>query len=240
MESDLNLLVTTAASIGLLHTLLGPDHYLPFVAMAQAREWSRARMVWITVLCGIGHVVGSVLIGLLGVWLGWQIGSMERFESARGAWAAWGLIAFGLAYGVWGVRRALRNRPHSHRHTHADGTVHDHGHTHHDGHAHPHPTAGGSGARSITPWALFTIFVLGPCEPLIPLLMVPAARHSWWGLGMVTLVFGIVTITTMVVVAVALLHGARMFRLPTLERWSHALAGLALFACGGAMQWLGL
>ncbi|HOD34406.1 MAG TPA: hypothetical protein PLR20_01590 [Syntrophales bacterium] len=29
-----------------------------------------------------------------------------------------------------------------------------------------------------TPWVLFTIFVLGPSEPLIPVLMFPAARNA--------------------------------------------------------------
>ena len=33
MNIDLGLLLLTAASIGFIHTLLGPDHYLPFVAM---------------------------------------------------------------------------------------------------------------------------------------------------------------------------------------------------------------
>ena len=48
MAPDLTLLLVTAASIGVVHTLLGPDHYLPFVAMAKARGWSLARTLRIT------------------------------------------------------------------------------------------------------------------------------------------------------------------------------------------------
>jgi hypothetical protein len=40
MTIDLGLLILTAASIGFVHTLLGPDHYLPFVAMSAARRWA--------------------------------------------------------------------------------------------------------------------------------------------------------------------------------------------------------
>ena len=38
MTVDLGLLILTAASIGCIHTLLGPDHYVPFVAMGAARR----------------------------------------------------------------------------------------------------------------------------------------------------------------------------------------------------------
>ena len=37
MSHDLTILAVTAASIGVVHTLVGPDHYLPFVVLAQAR-----------------------------------------------------------------------------------------------------------------------------------------------------------------------------------------------------------
>jgi len=33
-------LCATAAGVGVIHTLLGPDHYLPFAAMARAGDWS--------------------------------------------------------------------------------------------------------------------------------------------------------------------------------------------------------
>jgi hypothetical protein len=237
METNLTVLLGTAASIGLIHTLLGPDHYVPFVAMAQAGRWSKVKTLLVTVLCGVGHVAGSVVLGLLGIGLGWTLGGMEAFESSRGEWAAWALIAFGIAYGAWGIRRALRNRPHTHFHRHADGTEHAHAHSHHAGHAHTHASSNGA---VMTPWVLFTIFVLGPCEPLIPLLMVPAAAHSWWGLALTSLIFAAVTIMTMTAMTFGLLYGLRLGSLGRLERWSHALAGFALFVSGGAIQWLEL
>ncbi len=56
MISDQSVLLWTAASLGLLHTLLGPDHYLPFAMMARAGRWSRAKTAFITLACGLGHV----------------------------------------------------------------------------------------------------------------------------------------------------------------------------------------
>jgi len=231
--SAFGALLTTAAAIGLVHTLAGPDHYVPFIAMARAREWSPSKTVAITVLCGVGHVAGSVVLGALGIALGLALGWMESVESVRGNLAGWLLLGFGLAYTAWGFWRALRNRSHSHWHGHANGTVHDHDHGHHGAHAHPHGVEKG---RSVTPWVLFVIFVFGPCEALIPVLMVPAAEGAWWGVAVVTLVFGLATIATMTMMVLAGYYGLARLSVGPLERYSHALAGLALVACGLAVR----
>lgn len=237
MTSEFLVLLWTAAAVGVVHTILGPDHYIPFAAMAKSGDWSRARTIRVTVLCGLGHIGSSVLLGLLGVALGWALGSMEAIERARGEWAAWGLIALGLTYGVWGVHRGLKNRPHHHVHRHGDGTLHAHDHGHHEDHAHVHESAG---SAQLTPWVLFIAFVLGPCEPLIPLLIVPAMAHGWLELAAVVAVFGAATLCTMLMCVWILHRGISLVPLHPFERWSHAFAGFAVFACGGAMAWLGL
>ncbi len=238
MSIDLGLLVITAASIGFVHTLLGPDHYVPFVAMSAARRWSRARTLWITGLCGLGHVLGSVAIGAVGIAIGVSLHEIEWLEGFRGDVAAWLLTAFGLAYLVWGLKKAWRARPHTHEHVHADGTSHRHEHGHEGGHLHQHVDA--AQARSITPWALFVIFILGPCEPLIPVLMYPASQHSAWGTVAVVLAFGTATIATMLAVVQLAVGGLERVPLQAAERYSHALAGAALSLCGLGIVFLGL
>lgn len=228
-------LVATAAFIGVVHTLAGPDHYVPFIALARARGWSVARTVGVTLSCGVGHVMGSVLLGAVGIAIGLALGHMEWIESVRGEVAGWLLLGFGLAYGSWGLRRAWRDRPHSHWHGHADGVVHEHRHVHERGHAHVHQGA----RRSVTPWVLFVLFVFGPCEALIPVLMVPAAAGTWWQVAAVTTVFGLCTLGTMTAAVLAGYHGLARLSLSGAARWSHALAGLALAVCGAAIQ-LGL
>jgi nickel/cobalt transporter (NicO) family protein len=235
--NEIWVLSATAASLGLVHTVLGPDHYLPFAAMARARHWAMPKTLWVTFLCGLGHIGSSVLLGLAGIALGTAVGKLEAVESFRGNLAAWAMIAFGLVYGVWGLRQAFRGRPHTHEHLHGDGTGHDHQHAHADGHLHVHD---GAQPASITPWVLFTVFVFGPCEPLIPLLMYPAAKHSIHGMLLVTGVFGAVTIGTMLAIVAATVLGLRRVPLGRLERYSHALAGASIFLCGAAVQFLGL
>src|SRR4030042_5605798 len=106
MSHETLLLVATAFSLGFVHTLAGPDHYLPFVAMSRARKWTLPKTLWITFGCGLGHIGSSVILGLAGAGLGLAMAKVEGLESLRGSIAAWGLIAFGFAYFVWGIRRA--------------------------------------------------------------------------------------------------------------------------------------
>jgi ABC-type nickel/cobalt efflux system permease component RcnA len=179
-----------------------------------------------------------VAIGAIGIATGLAVAGLEAFEGVRGQVAGWLLLGFGLAYFVWGVRRAIRNRPHTHVHSHADGAIHSHVHGHAGEHAHVHADDDES-ATSMTPWVLFTIFVLGPCEPLIPILMFPAAKMSLWGVLTVTLIFCVCTLATMTAVVLAGYVGASKLPLPGLARYSHALAGFAIATCGAAIQ-LGL
>jgi len=179
----------------------------------------------------------SIILALLGSAAVVGAQRLIRIEALRGDIAAWGLIAFGLAYCVWGLRKAIRRRSHHHAHTHADGTVHHHVHDHTGAHGHLHEAADG---RRLTPWLLFTIFVFGPCEPLIPLLMFPAVKHSLFGFIYISGLFAAVTIAAMLVVVMLALAGMKRLDFRPLERWSHALAGLAILACGVAVKFLGL
>jgi sulfite exporter TauE/SafE len=234
MNAEIELLMLTAVAIGFVHTVVGPDHYLPFVAMSAARNWTRRKTLLVTALCGVGHVTGSVLIGFVGIALGASLHRLQWLEGLRGDLAAWALIAFGLAYMAWGLKQAWRSRQHSHDHVHADGTRHRHAHGHHarDEHLHVHLQVDTDNVRSITPWALFVIFILGPCEALIPLLMYPASQHSLWGTVAVVAAFAVTTIVTMLVIVHLAVRGLERFPLASAERYSHALAGAALSLCG--------
>lgn len=237
MDANITALMITAASIGFFHTLLGPDHYLPFVMISWARKWSGLKTLTVTFLCGIGHVGSSVVIGLIGVALGIVVGKLEFLESARGNMAAWLLMGFGIAYLVWGLRAAYKNKPHRHLHFHTPGVEHEHSHDHHAGHIHLHEHPG---QANITPWVLFIIFAFGPCEPLIPILMYPAAQNSVLGMILVTAVFAAATIGTMLAVVMLARKGVSSFEFPWLQRYSHAIAGATILICGLAIQFLGL
>jgi len=236
VSTEINALILTAVSIGFFHTLFGPDHYLPFVMISWARKWSLAKMAVITFLCGIGHILSSIMLGLVGVALGIMIKKLEFIESFRGNIAAWLLIGFGLAYFIWGLRQAYKNKPHTHHHIHVNEDSHTHEHSHQTHHSHIHANE----KANITPWVLFIIFAFGPCEPLIPLLMYPAAKSNLSGLLIVTAVFGLTTILTMMTLVLAARSGISFVKLNPMQRYSHSIAGATILLCGLAIQFLGL
>ena len=229
MTQQIQILCITAASLGFIHTVLGPDHYLPFVMMAKSGKWSLFKTTTITILCGIGHVLSSVVLGFLGIALGIAVTSLESVESLRGEIAAWALIAFGLVYFVWGMRRAAKKNG-GHGHIHLGGKKY---------HLHSHEGEP-EGKTNMTPWILFVVFVLGPCEPLIPLLMYPAAKSDIGGVFLVALVFGSITIATMTTIVLLLRAGLLALPLKPLERYIHAIAGAVILMCGISIRFLGL
>jgi len=230
------VLLSTAIGIGFLHTLIGVDHSLPFVVLGRAQGWSVRKLLTITILCGLGHVLSSVVLGLVGIALGVAAERLQWIETRRGEISAWLLIGFGLAYATWALYRSLRNRPHRHVHFHEDESTHAHEHRHQSGHLHPHQLD----RRAFTVWTLFILFVFGPCEPLIPLLMVPALQHSWFGVALVAAVFGITTVGTMVIVVLAGFYGLRPAFFSFFERHVHIVAGLMIAASGIAIKAFGL
>jgi nickel/cobalt exporter len=236
-DSAALVLLWGAASIAFLHTLIGVDHYLPFIVIGKARRWPARKTLGLTALCGVGHVTGSVLLGLIGVALGVAVQKLEFVESLRGSVAAWGLISFGLIYAAVSLLRSARGHRHSHVHAHADGTLHHHDHDHQASHAHAHDVIDRQG---LTRWTLFILFVFGPCEALIPMFMVPAYEHNWALVVAVAGVFSAVTIATMLATVAIGLYGFSLLPMRVLDRHANTLAGLAIAGSGLGIQLLGI
>ena len=234
--SSLSILLIAAASAGFIHTILGPDHYLPFIVMSKARNWSLKQTLFTTMYCGAGHVASSILIGFTGIALGYGISQIEGVELVRGNLAGWAFFAFGFGYMVWGIFKAIKNKPHTHFHSHGRGEVHAHEHTHHTKHVHVHEKS----TQLLTPWVLFIIFVLGPCEILIPLVMVPAANHDTNGIVAVSLLFSITTIFTMCSMVTIGYFGFKFLPTGKIDRFMHAIAGATICLSGFAILFLGL
>ncbi|MCW4043142.1 MAG: hypothetical protein NWE90_05410, partial [Candidatus Bathyarchaeota archaeon] len=97
LTSGILVIAGTAATIGFVHTVLGPDHYLPFIVISRARNWSLPKTLLISFFCGLGHVLSSVVLGFVGIALGVAVLRLETVESFRGGAAAWLLIGFGFA-----------------------------------------------------------------------------------------------------------------------------------------------
>ena len=108
MISDTLLVAGSAASIGFVHTILGPDHYLPLVAMAKTNGWSAPKTASYVTVCGTIHLLGTILVGALAIFLGLAFLNLETVQSLRTEFAGWFLLSFGAVYFVWGMNWAIR------------------------------------------------------------------------------------------------------------------------------------
>jgi len=206
---SLFVLLVSTVTIGVVHAL-APDHWVPFVSMAKAQNWSKTKLGWVTFVSGLGHVGSSILIGSIGLILGFSLTNFGDIESHRGQVAGLLLIGFGLAYAIWGFKQ-----------------VRDH----------HHPKI--NPERSVTLWTLVAIFVLGPCEPLIPLMFVGAA-HGWLAVALVSLLFSLVTLIMMVGQVLLAYVGLSLIRFAKIDHYSHAIAGLVIAVTGGMVMFLGI
>jgi len=233
--SEMTVLLMSAASLGVIHTLLGPDHYLPFIVLSKARHWTRTRTLWITFIAGVGHVGGSVILGMIGIAMGISLSKLEAFEASRGSLVGWMLIAFGILYTAYGIYKYLKRGAHMHLPAFLRPRSIRHADLHLDT-----EEIGEDHAGRLTPWILFLIFVFGPCEVLIPMLIYPAANHSGMGVFLVALVFGTATIGTMMLVVFLGHQGLSMIKFRGREHQLHLYAGLIILLAGAGMQFMGL
>ncbi|MBV9079573.1 MAG: hypothetical protein JO102_00475, partial [Elusimicrobia bacterium] len=167
------------AAIAALHTVLGPDHYLPLAALSQASRWPIRRTLALTAIFGAAHVLSAAALGFAAL-AGGSVAARWLGDAARSTAAGNALMAVGVVYAAWALVRRFRR---------ADEA----------------PPAG---------WPqrlLFVAFLVGPCEPLIPVLI--AAAESGRSPALVATVFGAVTVATMTILVGALTAGLAV--LPT-------------------------
>jgi nickel/cobalt transporter (NicO) family protein len=206
-------LAAAAVSVGALHAV-APDHWVPLAAVARAGGWSRRQTAERTLLCGLGHVTVSVALGLAALLVGREvIGVVGRpLESATGLL----LIAFGIAYAIWGLRRGAAR-------------VHGHAHAHYD---HVHEPA------RATVVSLLVIYALDPCVAVIPILLAATALGASTAAGVV-LLYEVATIGAMIGLVLAARAGVRALSWRWLDRWPDATAGAVITTAGLAMFLIG-
>ena len=214
MNKGYIVLMMSTLSIAFLHSL-APDHWMPFAVIGKARKWSNLKLMWVTFISGVGHVGSSIILGAIGIALGFSLSHLKTVESQRTQIGLFLLIGFGVAYMLWGLKKALEYKhDHSHSHTHEIDK------------------------RTVTLWTLFAVFVLGPCEPLIPIMFL-ATDYGWHGIALASATFSVVTILMMMGQTLLAKFGIQLIRHDIAERYSHAMAGFVIALTGGFILFLG-
>ena len=127
------LLIGAVASVGVLHTIV-PDHWVPITLIARQRGWSKAETARAAFQAGAGHVLSTLLIGLV-VWLAGVVAA-ARFGHLVETASSIALIAFGgwIAISAW--RELRTSGGHGHSHSHGFGQSEEHRHHDHQNQVH--------------------------------------------------------------------------------------------------------
>lgn len=160
-------LMSASVVAGLVHTWLGPDHYLPLVGFSKLERWSLRRSLCVTAVVGLAHCALALLV-VLGV--GFFAGMID-VQLAGASSLSWLWVGLGLALLVTGLRRRRRG-----------------------GEANDRRAPAGVG---VVRWLWLVGFVLGPCEWLWPFALPALRDHGLSGALLVTVGFTAATIVAM-------------------------------------------
>ncbi|WP_071521711.1 hypothetical protein [Neomoorella thermoacetica] len=219
------MLVGTAAAAAAAHTLL-PDHWLPYVLTARARQMPHGRTIVMAVAGAITHLFSTVIIGLVFALAG-------ESAAVRATWGLdrlIGLVVVGLGlYFLWrgwpgkGQRHEHREVGYSHMHDHLQEGL---GHRHNcqeEEHTHTH----GWGSD----YTLGAILGVRPCVEAIPIFLAASTQGVFSSLAAIG-AWVVVTVVSMVGIVWLSVRGLETLRFAWLEQYGELISGAVIPTLG--------
>jgi nickel/cobalt transporter (NicO) family protein len=201
-------LLLGAVLVGTLH-MSAPDHWVTLSLLGKIGRWSRARLMLVSLVTGLGHVLLSVALGLAIVEVGVLFTESLSTQIAFGTGVL--MLVVGLAYGA---RQLLSNKPEDYKKEAESKLL----------------KAGGSGGRKVGYFAVLGA-ALSPDLSILPIFIL--ALPVGFGLAIDTaVVFGSASILTLLILVALGSWGLdRVFeKVP--PKYNDALVGFVVAAVG--------
>jgi nickel/cobalt exporter len=239
-------LLLAAAGVGFGHAVL-PDHWAPLAVLGRTRREPLGRTVRRSLAAAGTHVALSLVLGALLIAVGLGLRSaVVRYEDliVGGLLVVTGATFFVLEFAGRG-----HGHPHPHPHPHDHEPAHQptHPHTNAHTHAHPHPHAhpdvhprpdprplSSGRARGLAAVVVPFGAAASPDLTILPVFLAASALGGVTAFGSL-LVFGLVTVATMVGLTVAASLGAARVTAPWIERRANLLTAGTLLVLGAAI-----
>ena len=205
------VLLFASASVAIIHAIL-PDHWMPIAAVARADRWPHSRSARVALWTGIGHVLGSLALGVFAIGLGFGLTGFIRWE---GPLIGIVLMATGLGMFLWS--RRSRNHPHSHSHEDPDHTMHNHGHSNHN--------------STKIAWLIPVGIAASPDPAILPVFLASAALGTAVVIEVLAL-YAVVSITAIVVLTMGAVWGGYQVRWTWLEHHADNVTAIVLILLG--------
>jgi len=222
------VLFLSTCGIAIIHTVSGPDHYLPFIALSKSRKWNYVTTMAWTLFCGMGHLISSLMIGMLGVLMGWGMHRYKILDDIRGGLSGWLMFFFGAIYLLWATQNVYRNKSHKHFESDDAGDLFVFEHRHGE-------VMIPKEKYKVTPWVIFVIFFVSPAEPLIPLFFAPSLQQAYFKLSLLIIGYVFSTLLSMTVMVMIGLYGLQFKSGLFSERYMSVLSACVLLLTGIGM-----
>jgi len=216
-------LLVAAAGVGFGHAIL-PDHWVPLAVVGRTRRYPLSKVARLSGLAGVAHVLVSIVLGAVIVVVGLQLRS--TVEHAQDAIVGSLLIATGLGFALFELTGHGHGHGHSHDHHEHEDHEPDHDHEH-DEHDHHTPEHRRSALSVMVPFGA----AASPDLTILPVFLAATTAGAGAAIGSV-IVFGAVTIGTIVGLTLFAAAGGYQVRGEWLERWGNAITAAVLVAIG--------
>jgi nickel/cobalt exporter len=198
-------IITAGFVVAFLHAAM-PTHWLPFVLVGRAQNWSRGRTLGVTALAGMGHSLFTAVLGLAvtaaGLAIEPQLGRL--FPRIVGC----ALVLLGLFYVI---RHSQGTR--------ASNAVGEAG----------APRRYRSDAAAV--WGLLALLTFMPSEAVLPIYLANI-NAGWAGFAVLSVVLTGATTVGMLLFTALFMAGASRLKLGRLERYELLLVGVTLCLFG--------
>jgi len=225
----LTTIALTGFTVAFFHAAI-PTHWLPFVLVARARQWSRGKTLAVAALAGLGHVLLTSVLGLFIAWFGFKL---DEKAGHYFPWIAGGaLLAIGLFY-FWRQARGGVLHHHAPGGSHRPSVEcgHEHDHSHWDEELKDTRLVSGRAGDWAAISGLFVMLTLSPCEGFLPVYL-SGVQFGWRGFVVLSLILALGTLAGMMVFTTLTLVGLERFSVQRFERYEAALLGGIFVALG--------
>ena len=235
MSATTPALFAAAAGVGFGHAVL-PDHWVPLAVLGRARRYPLSKVARLSGLAGVAHVLLSIVLGAVIIAVGLQF--RHAVASAQDTIIGCVLIATGLGFAVLQATGHGHHHDHDHEHDHEHDHHHDHHHHDHSDHRHVRDEdrqrsdlGDRRGIRGLA--AIMVPFgaAASPDLTILPVFLAATTAGVATAVGSVV-IFGAVTIGTIVGLTLGAARGGYQIKGQWLDRWGNAVTALVLVVIG--------
>jgi ABC-type nickel/cobalt efflux system permease component RcnA len=222
----LTTVAATGFTVAFFHAAI-PTHWLPFVLVARARNWGRAKTLAVTVCAGLGHVGLTSLLGLAIAWFGFQLEEQVEWFSRLAGFLLLGIAGF-YFWRQWKGTGICHHHPpgglhHANEHC---GEEREQSHWQEELKGSPLVSTDAGEWAAIS--GLFIMLTLSPCELFLPVYL-SGVQFGWKGFIVLSIILAVATLASMLIFTWLALIGFDRIRLQRFERYEAGLLG-SLFA----------